>query len=647
LTSFQKRNARRAVNAYSVFRACLAALVAARVVAAVVAGTALALVTIPQAVDSTITLAQDDRAANWALVLLSTMWLTISAWFWTREALAGPAMAPMARHPWLRDAVARALGTACTLAVANALWRAASVIPAEMTAEMGEAASGATPLRWAAACVLATGIMFVVGTAPALARHAPHVRVGPRWMVLATMAIAASGMALFGTDPLRAAHYVAPLPTILFAAAGLICGGVALGRLGARWHMPLLGLVIFAALGLAVLRDHDILPDNHDIMTLPGQAVRRSDVPAAFEAFLAATQSPGTQPTVVLVATGGGGLAAADFTATVLGDLADNAPEFARHIFAISGVSGGALGAADYVLARKQGACRAWRRLRPCLEDALAADFLGPAVGVGLYTDLFQRFLPFVLFSDRQAAMERAWDAQWHAAFGDHAMRGKFLGAWQAGRPWPALLLNGTSERTGGRLVTSNLDLRKTLSGDGVDLLSLLDGDIAFAAAIGTSARFPYVSPMGVLRPLPGGPIVDRVADGGYFESLGATTALDVLDQLVLQAGSRRMRFVVLEIVSDPDMMHRDRGPGWVPLGVSGPEAILFRSRDARGIYAAQALARRVKALGGVYVPIALGRSATGRTAPLGWSLSATARGVIGAQWTPAWRQHILDEVGY
>ena len=49
-----------------------------------------------------------------------------------------------------------------------------------------------------------------------------------------------------------------------------------------------------------------------------------------------------------IVATEGGGIRAAYWTAAVLGEIQDKNPNFAAHLFAISGVSGGSLGAAVF-----------------------------------------------------------------------------------------------------------------------------------------------------------------------------------------------------------------------------------------------------------------------------------------------------------
>ena len=170
----------------------------------------------------------------------------------------------------------------------------------------------------------------------------------------------------------------------------------------------------------------------------------------------------------------------------------------------------------------------------------------------------------------------------------------------------------------------------------------------------GNSARFPFIGPFGVLRNA--GIATDAVVDGGYFENLGASTLLELLDALdgIARRHSRRVRFVVVQLINDPNSgfgkgsdMFQETSWSLLPRGLTAPATVLLRTREARGVSASEALARRVLTLGGSYIPIRLGRSPTGRTAPLGWSLSAVARKLIDDQWTPACRDRVLLDAGF
>ncbi len=612
----------------------------------------------PQAFDLLIALGQDGSPVVWAGLGAGTAWLALNAWFWSRFALLRGA----GQHR-LDTPMPFLLAAAAPGAVADALLTASASVPDTM------GASGGGNRLVVASAVLGGGclMLLLAGPRAGLAVPADPLLDAPgsgratRRMLLLSVAVGAAGLVAFAADPVQAAAVLQPVSIVLLAAGGLMSGGTLLLDLGRRTRVPVLLLVFAAAAVLAALRDRGVIPDNHALRQVPSSLRVRPDVETAFLRFLDAAGPVGDAPTpVMLVAASGGGIAAAYWTATVLGDLADASPKFAGQVFAMSGVSGGALGLLAYASARRS-ACQDPAApasakppdgLRACLQLALGGEFLGPALGAMLYPDLLQRFLPFPVFQDRAEALERAWEARWRAVFGNGRLAGPFLDLWPDGRPWPALLLNGTSLNRGGRLVASNLSLSPDqVGGAGADLLALLGADMPASAAAGSSARFPYIGPLGTFHG-PGGP--DAVADGGYFENLGASTLLELLDVLdgTARRHGRAVRFVVLQLVNDPlagsGLLAKKPETLWslLPRGLTGPATVLLRTRDARGVSASEALARRVVALGGAYVPVRLGRSPTGQTAPLGWSLSAVARAVIDGQWTPACRGRVLADAG-
>ena len=128
-----------------------------------------------------------------------------------------------------------------------------------------------------------------------------------------------------------------------------------------RTNLPLFlaTLVIFAVAGYVW--------DNHDIRIAepPGDTVPpRDTIATATRAWLNAIQIDGqsaaevcrsgatldvdARAPFIIVATAGGGSRAGYWTASVLGYLQDERPIFKDHLFAISGVSGGSLGAAVF-----------------------------------------------------------------------------------------------------------------------------------------------------------------------------------------------------------------------------------------------------------------------------------------------------------
>ncbi len=654
-----------------------------RVILGVLLGVAGGLNVAPQARDALVMLGQSHSSGGWAFFALATLWLWLNAWFWSGFAMASRdppqegSAAPRRRKRWrlsLRLWMPRLLALVPVLGISAALLGASSAIPQGMRSMMGMGESGAQALQLAAGLMVMLGLVLFwmlvmlrrVRPWRPTRRFQSAGKAAAWWhtigfagalLVAASIAASALGMVMYGRDPVLAGNLFQSGPTILFAASGVICIGTILTWIGATTHIPVLASLLVFAFCLAELRDADSLSDNHDIRSLAGGMRARPDIATAFAQFVTANSAAYPAPEklpVVLVATSGGGLAAAYWTATILGDLADGIPRFSDQLFAVSGVSGGGLGALESVAMIEEGrlppGCPS---IRACTQRALGADFLGPTLGSLLYPDLMQRFVPVPVFEDRAAALEHAWEARWHAVTGDDRLKNAFLDLWPPNHPWPALLLNATSVRSGGRVITTNLQLAGSDLGmtmDASDLLAVSGAGIPASTAADNGARFPLFGPVGVLRfhavaSAELQPAKDLVVDGGYFEDFGAGTLLETLD--VLEEYARRhnipIRFVVIQIIGEPPVEIAGMGGSAVPRGFLGPLTTLLKTRDARGAAASEALARHVAAGGGVYVPLRLGISPTGQSAPLSWSLSAIAQHVIDAQWTPACR----DQLGH
>lgn len=417
--------------------------------------------------------------------------------------------------------------------------------------------------------------------------------------------------------------------------------------LGQRHHLPITSAVL-VIITVLVFR----YGDNHDITRSAVPAGTAVKLDQAIAQWKAANQCTDQCPPPLIVASAGGASRAAFFTVTVLGDLMDNpgpadglqqaSPQRrARHLvnrlFAISGVSGGSVGAAIFAAAlanSKDGKepCRDrnsayWFRAgapsnwRGCLQTIVAEDFLSETIlGLSFRDNL--NFLDGIAPSlfrwpDRAKILEESWIAaldRWVEAPDDKGVRGldqPFLSfAPQEGEPWrPLLILNGTSVTTGRRILTSHLALDQGKGAENrifLNAYNLYDllaapgtptADIRLATAATNSARFPIISPPGTLRAgaAASGNVVDRVVDGGYFENDGITTTIDLVRALQ-KAG---LKPVVLHIANDPlpdretttDPFH-DNAPAlpdapehsWLSF-VNGPLGSLFATRGARASY--------------------------------------------------------------
>lgn len=264
----------------------------------------------------------------------------------------------------------------------------------------------------------------------------------------------------------------------------------------------------------------------------------------------------------IIVAAEGGGIRAAMWPAIVLGTLQDrsirdprrqNRADFASHVFAISGVSGGSVGAA--VFAAVSADYRESGKVREYGARICGQDHLAPTLGGLLYPDALQRFLPFSIFNDRASYFERSWETASILPPNQPAKTTRlaqpFTELWSdAGSSWrPALFLNTTMVENGKRAIVSNLPVRTSGGGQFIDAHDLhahlrkfgpgagVWQDVTLSTAAHASARFPLVSPPGRL------PSGFRVVDGGYFENSAATTGLDVLNGVIKRMDAIRQEY--------------------------------------------------------------------------------------------------------
>jgi patatin-like phospholipase len=319
--------------------------------------------------------------------------------------------------------------------------------------------------------------------------------------------------------------------------------------------------VITALLVYAILISP--LTDNHVVPVIPGTAdavASRPTVGGAFEHWLKGLPATpaGAPVPVFIVATEGGGIRAAYWTATVLTELDDNTPGFRDHLFAISGVSGGSVGTAMYAaLVSKQLEERQRKPLRPVAARMLARDSLAPTLAAMMEQDLIQRFVPAPILPDRGRALAGAWERAWRMRNhdvdqtnedDDRMAQGMLRMMNAPGKRIPSIFLNAATVETGSRVIASNLHVTPAEFADSIDMFDLTANDVPLSAAALNSARFTYVSPAGTIRrgkggrvegstlECPAGARCEHLVDGGYIDNSGATTAIEIANAVRRQA---------------------------------------------------------------------------------------------------------------
>ncbi|MCG6896230.1 MAG: hypothetical protein LJE60_03865 [Thiocapsa sp.] len=430
-------------------------------------------------------------------------------------------------------------------------------------------------------------------------------------LISAAFVVSITLVAAFLVWPVHAPQALGTPAIMLLGFAGIaLFGGLIL-----TYAMLANGQPAGTALALAVAVACGFFNDNHWIRT-EQQAPALERLPAAvhYQTWRQANPAPvaiGGREPLILVAAAGGGIRAAYWTASTLAVM-ESIPGFSDNLFAISGVSGGSVGAAVYAAIRRM-------QLEPGappdpatlerVREVLSGDFLSPVVAGLLFPDLIQRFVPVpAAAADRQRFLELAFERA--LGDGESPLSRPFTALYAGGftTRLPSLLLNTTIVDSGRRAVISNIDL--TGMTDTVDLLApgFSTRGALLSAAAGASARFTYVSPAGSLR----GPGLEgiqkaRLVDGGYFENSGAATLTNLLDLI----DQTRVFPILILIRNDPTAppVCQDRPRPILtqssnPLGpaagdflseVASPVRALLHAREARGRLAEVDAARQVE----------------------------------------------------
>jgi hypothetical protein len=336
-----------------------------------------------------------------------------------------------------------------------------------------------------------------------------------------------------------------------------------------RTRIPLVGAVV----GMVIFTNVYALNDNHPIRSSEEISRTVEDIQPAFRKWLASRpdlKEFDSYP-VLLVSAEGGGIRAAFFTAITLARIVDGCPRAANHIFAISGVSGGSIGAAIFAAAMKaqppsasDTRCDFQSTQSHVYEDAvsevLSDDHLSPLLIRMLTGDAFQQAIPFPITNfDRQLGLEFSLERSFSRVFGKDILSEPLyqFGSSAQFPSIPFLFLNTTRVEDGLRVTFSRLYFRTEQYGGSDDwhAIDFLFGPLISAAA-GTSARFTLISPPGyfVSRTVKEG-VVDgkqtwvpdpafvgiknRYVDGGYFDDSGAPTLLELYRELNEVRGMR------------------------------------------------------------------------------------------------------------
>ncbi len=649
-----------------------------------------------QMIDILRAVGEDERRASVAWLLAMTAFAGLVVWYSARTMLrfrfaANPASDPTV-HPQLKRVLPRALGVSIPGMLTLKVFELACTSSAERT-------RGLWLFTAALAVVTAlvgiyvfqrrliaekTGFQVLAASELNEKRDLAHWRELPdtsRRVLIALLALNVIVLLLFMWEPFYAIGGPVALgaPAILLLGLGLTTVGGSIVVYIANHHgIPIILLLALWTVVCSLENDNHmarVVPDgtSHGFLwrahtPAPAELKTRSplgdqSLDEYFKAWfkdLADRQPSNARPIpVFIVSAEGGGLRAAYWTAMALAqmedDTANNPLPFSRHVIAISGVSGGSVGAAlfDASVASRMAPHASGSR-REEIDSMLDQDFLSDTLGAMLFPDLLQRFLPLPILNDRAVALDQSFERAWKRAHSADPTRfnDSFHELWRKD-PYrvPLLFFNSTVVETGQRAINTPIaTLTKDPDPAFTDTLSvgrLIGTELPLSTAALLSARFTYVSPAALIDTHgQHDPNWIRLVDGGYFDNSGAVTAQEIARVLVdsglvcgvggAAPGIPCMRLIVLHLPNEPEpptavlnQEKRNRGAVELISEVFAPVQTLLNTRGARGTQAVSFLRGEPK------VELLSLRPCTDKvTAPLGWVLSGQVRRDMAKQLT-------------
>lgn len=333
-----------------------------------------------------------------------------------------------------------------------------------------------------------------------------------------------------------------------------------------RHSIPLITPLLALALVFSIANWND----NHDVRIVEsapeevaarflGKRDQLASVSEAFHAWYLSRPEAyrkkfqGKPYPVYVVAAQGGGMYASNMAGIALARLYDLCPAIRHHLFAISGVSGGSVGA-GYLAALLHSAGAEDSPADTCgmepkgagagpieqkITEILAEDFLSPVAASFFFPDLLQRFLPVPVEAfDRARAFEAGLEQTWSKIMKakGNPLREPLWKIWSPAGNVPVLFFNATIVESGRQVAISPVSIARTSSPSDTTLRSLHETigleaiqDVSLSTAMSLSARFPLVMPAGYIATTKR---KVRLVDGGYYENSGIETATSIIQRI-------------------------------------------------------------------------------------------------------------------
>lgn len=393
-----------------------------------------------------------------------------------------------------------------------------------------------------------------------------------------------------------------PFPLVLLAFAVLLGFGNIITALSVKLNINLHFIIFIVAFLLGSKETHYVRTKRFDTAARHGIYNQRQDIQTYARNWVtdrgaAIDSAKGSYPVYYVLANGGASRSGY-WTASVLGQLEDataatNDP-FSRHVFCLSGTSGGGVGVATFfslLYGRNKMSKDVDVSYLRSARLFLKQDFLTHTLAHMLGPDYFKYIFHVNNddLSDRAGALEETIEA------GARNVKDTLRAAMDEpfsnmialrNQPYnlPVLCINTTRMQDGNPAVVTNIRLNKEIFNNREDVLDVLNDtlDMRLSTASILGARFPYISPAGrVDQWLPeknrvkksDSMLIHYFVDGGYFDNSGAGVVQEMMRAMLIQADTStdpvfkrrvaKLHLVVLHITNSP--------VGVAPLGSVGP----------------------------------------------------------------------------
>lgn len=393
-----------------------------------------------------------------------------------------------------------------------------------------------------------------------------------------------------------------PFPLVILAFAVLLGFGNILTALSVKININLHFIIFIFALLLGSSETHYVRTKPFDTAAQHGIYNQRQDIQTYCRNWItdrgAEIDSAKNGYPVYFVLANGGASRSGYWTASVLGELEDatagNKDPFSRHVFCLSGTSGGGVGVATFFSLLYERNKMSKDVNVSFLRSArlfLKKDFLTRTLAHMLGPDYFKYIFHIGNegLSDRAGALEETIEAG--ARTVNDTLRAamdepfsKMLALRNQPYNLPILCINTTRMQDGNPAVVTNIRLNKEIFNNREDVMDVLNDtlDMRLSTASILGARFPYISPAGRIDQwLPeklrvkkaDSMLIHYFVDGGYFDNSGAGVVQEMMRAMLIQADTSTDRLFKQRVAKLHLMvLHITNSPvGVAPLGSVGP----------------------------------------------------------------------------